>query len=99
MENKIKTIVISNKDRFIRFGYDWFEKFCEKFNTKIIIVNNETLSPNEELVQDIISILHVFSCRLYGLRKYKNQIEEDEEIAKELQNGNKPNAGTKTKDK
>ena len=90
MANKIKTIVISNKDRFIRFGYDWFEKFCEKFNTKIIIVNNETLSPNEELVQDIISILHVFSCRLYGLRKYKNQIEEDEEIAKELQNGNKP---------
>lgn len=99
MENKIKTIVISNKDRFIRFGYDWFEKFCEKFNTKIIIVNNETLSPNEELVQDIISILHVFSCRLYGFRKYKNQIKEDEEIAKELQNGNKPNAGTKTKGK
>ena len=99
MANKIKTIVISNKDRFIRFGYDWFEKFCEKFNTKIIIVNNETLSPNEELVQDIISILHVFSCRLYGLRKYKNQIKEDEEIAKELQNGNKPIAGTNTKDK
>ena len=99
MENKIKIIVISNKDRFIRFGYDWFEKFCEKFNTKIIIVNNETLSPNEELVQDIISILHVFSCRLYGLRKYKNQIKEDEEIAKELQNGNKSNAGTNTKNK
>ena len=99
MANKIKTIVISNKDRFIRFGYDWFEKFCEKFNTKIIIVNNETLSPNEELVQDIISILHVFSCRLYGLRKYKNQIKEDEEIAKELQNGNKPNTETNTQDK
>lgn len=88
MENKIKTIVISNKNRFIRFGYDWFEKFCEKFHTSIIVVNNETLSPNEELVQDIISILHVFSCRLYGLRKYKKQIKEDEEIAKELQNGN-----------
>ena len=90
MGNRIKTIVITNKDRFIRFGYDWFEKFCEKFNTEIIIVNNETLSPNEELVQDIISILHVFSCRLYGLRKYKNQIKEDEEIVKELQNGNSP---------
>lgn len=52
------------------------------------MVKNETLSPNEELVQDILSILHVFSCRLYGLRKYKKQIREDEEIAKELQNGN-----------
>ena len=47
---------------------------------------NEVLSPNEELVQDIISILHVFSCRLYGLRKYKRQIKEDSKIAKELQN-------------
>jgi len=96
MENKIKTIVISNKDRFIRFGYDWFEKFCEKFNTKIIIVNNETLSPDEELVQDIISILHVFSCRLYGLRKYKNQIKEDKEIAKELQDRNQSGRRTES---
>ncbi len=99
MENKIKTIVISNKDRFIRFGYDWFEKFCEKFNTKIIIVNNEILSPNEELVQDIISILHVFSCRLYGLRKYKKQIKEDEEIAKELQDRNQSNSRTDNQNK
>ena len=83
-ENDIRDVVIYTKDRFVRFGFDWFEKICEKFNTKIIIVNNETLSPNEELVQDIISILHVFSCRLYGLRKYKKQIKEDEEIAKEL---------------
>lgn len=99
MESKIKAIVISNKDRFIRFGYEWFEKFCEKFNTEIIVVNNETLSPNEELVQDIIAILHVFSCRLYGLRKYKNRIKGDEEIAEELQDGNKPNTKTETKDK
>lgn len=98
MRNRIKTIIIMNKDRFIRFGYDWFEKFCEKFNAKIIIVKNETLSPKEELVQDMIAILHVFRCRLYGLRKYKNQIKEDEEIVKELQNGNKPKSGTDTKD-
>ena len=44
-----------------------------KFNTNIIVVNNEELSPQEELVQDIVSILHIFSCRLYGLRKYKNR--------------------------
>ena len=98
MENRIKTIIITNKDRFIRFGYDWFEKFCEKFNTKIIIVNNEALSPKEELVQDMIAILHEFSYRLYGLRKYKNQIKGDEEIVKELKNGNKPKSGTDTKD-
>ena len=85
MEQKVKTIVITHKDRFVRFGYDWFEKFCAKFDTSILVVNNEDLSPQEELVQDIVSILHVFSGRLYGLRKYKKQIEGDDDIAKELQ--------------
>lgn len=95
MEQKIKTIVVTHQDRFIRFGYDWFERFCEKFHTTIVIVNNEELSPQEELVQDMISILHVFSCRLYGLRKYKNQIKRDEEIVKELQNRNSSNPRAK----
>ena len=98
MEQKIKTIIITHKDRFIRFGYDWFEKFCMKFNTTIVIVNNEELSPQEELVQDIVSILRVFSCRLYGLRKYKKQIERDEEIVKELQDGNISVRGTESQD-
>lgn len=47
---------------------------------------------------NIVSIFHVFSCRLYGLRKYKKQIEGDEEIAKELQDGNKPVTGTEGQD-
>ena len=99
MEQKIKTIVITHKDRFIRFGYEWFEKFCMKFHTTILVVNNEELSPQEELVQDIVSILHVFSCRLYGLRKYKKQIEKDEEIAEELQNGTESHAGAENQNK
>ena len=87
MENKIKMILISHQDRFVRFGFDWFEKFCNKFNVEIVVVKNEKLSPHEELVQDIVSILHVFSGRLYGLRKYKKQIEGDENIAKGIQDG------------
>lgn len=93
MEQKIKTIIVTHKDRFVRFGYDWFKKFCMKFNTTIVVVNNEELSPQEELVQDIVSIL-----QLYGLRKYKKQIEGDEEIAKELQNGNKSDSRAKNQD-
>ena len=49
-------------------------------------------------MQDIISILHVFSCRLYLLRKYKKQIERDEEIAEELQDGNKSNREAESQD-
>lgn len=88
MNNEIDTIIVTHKDRFIRFGYEWFEKFLAKFDVKLIVVNNEYLSPQEELVQDIISILHVFSCRIYGLRKYKKRIEEDEDIAKGIQDRN-----------
>ena len=101
-ENDIRDTVIyarvstRNQKDDLQNQVEFSKQFC---NAKGIIVNNETLSPNEELVQDIISILHVFSCRLYGLGKYKNQIKGDEEIAKELQNGNKPNAGADTKDK
>ncbi len=46
------------------------------------------LSPQEELFQDIISILHIFSCRIYGLRKYKKKIRGDEEVEKSIQDRN-----------
>lgn len=80
MQGKIKTIYITYQDRFIRFGYDWFEKLCNQNGTKIVVLNNQETSSNEELVQDVLSILHVFSCRLYGLRKYKHKISEDKEL-------------------
>ena len=41
MTNEISTIIITHKDRFVRFGFDWFEKFPNKFGVKFIIVNNE----------------------------------------------------------
>jgi putative resolvase len=82
----IKTIIVSHKDRFIRFGFEWFERFLKSNGVELIIVNNESLSPQEEMIQDLISIIHVFSCKIYGLRKYKTKIKEDEEIAKSLQN-------------
>ena len=76
MSGKIKTIIIAHKDRFIRFGYDWFEKLLKDSGVEIIVVNNESLSPEKEVIQDLISIIHVFSCRVYGLRKYKKDIKE-----------------------
>ncbi|MCW9133961.1 IS607 family transposase [Bacillus paramycoides] len=79
-DGNVSTIIIAHRDRFIRFGYEWFEKFLGKLGVEIIVVNNEKLSPQEELVQDLISIIHVFSCRIYGLRKYKKKMSEDKEL-------------------
>lgn len=79
-ENKVDKIIITYKDRFIRFGFEWFENYCEKYGTKIVVLNEEEKSYQQELVEDLISIIHVFSCRIYGLRKYKKQIQEDDEV-------------------
>ncbi len=46
----------------------------------------------------MVLILHVFSCQLQGLRKYKKQIERDEEIAEEFQDGNKSDRGAESQD-
>ena len=58
----------------MRFGYDWFEQFCERHGTEITVINGETFSPEEELVRDLIAIVTVFSARLHGLRSHKNLI-------------------------
>lgn len=97
VNGEISTIIIAHKDRFIRFGYEWHEKFLKGYGVEIVVVNNEMLSPQEELIQDLISIIHVFSCRISGLRKYKKKIGGDTDVTG-IQNGNKSNKGTKAID-
>lgn len=80
MDKKISKIIISHKDRFIRFGYDWFYNLCQSFGCDIEVVNNEKTSPEQEVVDDLISIIHCFSCRVYGLRKYKSEIIKDKDL-------------------
>lgn len=73
---EVSEIVIAHKDRLVRFGYEWFEKFCQDHGATLTVMNAETLSPEEEMTQDLLSIVHCFSSRLYGLRKYKKQIKQ-----------------------
>ena len=79
-KGEIGKIYITYKDRFVRFGFDWFERYCNHHDCEIVIINNPDTSPQQELIDDLISIIHVFSCRIYGLRKYKKDISEDESL-------------------
>jgi putative resolvase len=72
---EVGEIIIAHKDRLVRFGYDWFVGFCQRQGTIITVMNAKALSPEEEVTQDLLSIIHSFSSRLYGLRKYKQQIQ------------------------
>ena len=77
-EGKIDKIIISYKDRFVRFGFDWISDLLYRLTgTQIIIVENISTTPENELIQDLISIIHVFSCRVHGLRKYKKKLEKE----------------------
>ncbi|MEM6399231.1 MAG: IS607 family transposase [Cyanobacteria bacterium P01_D01_bin.116] len=75
-----KYIVVAHKDRLCRFGFDLVSWLCNKFQTKILVLDEKNLSPEQEMVEDVLAVIHVFSCRLYGLRKYKRKIIEDSEL-------------------
>jgi putative resolvase len=71
---QVKRLIIGYEDRLVRFGYSWFEAFCERHGTEIKVINGEAFSPQEELVRDLTAIITVFSARLHGLRSHKNAI-------------------------
>ena len=71
--NKISKVVISHKDRLTRFGFGYLETIFKMYNTEIEIINLEDdKSFQEELTEDLISIIHHFSMKFYGKRK--NQV-------------------------
>jgi predicted site-specific integrase-resolvase len=73
---QVRRILIAHRDRLVRFGYDYFEAFCQRLNTELIVVNGDTMSPEQELVQDLLAIVTVFGARLHGLRSYKQVLKE-----------------------
>jgi predicted site-specific integrase-resolvase len=79
----IQCLVVAHKDRLARFGFDLIEWLCEKFDCKLVVLYQQKYSPQAELVQDMLSVVHCFSSRVYGLRKYEKQLREDSEIQKQ----------------
>jgi len=79
--NQCNTIFVLHKDRLLRFGYELIEEFAKLHNTKIVVINkDDDKTDEEELVEDILNIIHVFSCRLNGKRSHINK-----KIIKELE--------------
>jgi predicted site-specific integrase-resolvase len=85
LQGDIGTIVVAHKDRLARFGFDLIEWLCEQFDCKIVVLNQVSLSPHQELVQDIVAILHSFSSRLYSIRRLENQIKQELQVEAEAQ--------------
>ena len=74
MNDEIGRLVLTHKDRLLRFGAELVFALCEAKSVEIVILNKgENLSFEEELAQDVLEIITVFSARLYGSRSKKNQ--------------------------
>lgn len=68
---EVDRIIVLYKDRLIRFGYDLIEYICKLNDTKIEIVDNSTISKEQELTEDLIQTITVFANRLYGAKSKK----------------------------
>lgn len=76
--SEVEKIVVLYKDRLLRFGFELVENLCNKYDTKIEIIDNTEKTEEQELVEDLVQIITVFSCRLQGKRanKAKKMIKE-----------------------
>lgn len=85
--NQIDRLVITHKDRLLRFGSELIFSLCEHFGVEVNIINRtEDSSVEEDLAKDVLEIITVFSARLYGSRSHKNKsiLEQLKKVAKDL---------------
>ena len=75
---EVDKVVVLYKDRLLRFGFELIENLCKKYGTKIEIIDNTEKTEEKELVEDLVQIITVFSCKLQGKRanKAKKMIKE-----------------------
>ena len=85
--NQVDRLVISHKDRLLRFGSELIFMLCEIYGVEVCIINrSEDSTFEEDLANDVIEIITVFSARLYGSRSHKNKniVDKLNEVAKSL---------------
>lgn len=84
IDGKVERLVLTHKDRLLRFGSELIFSLCEHFGTEVVIINRtEDSTFEEDLATDVLEIITVFSARLYGSRSHKNKkiVEGLEEVA------------------
>lgn len=74
IEGKINKLIVAYKDRLTRFGFELIEDLIKEYSNSEIIIENEKdeKEPKEELVDDVLQILNVYTAKMNGLRKYKS---------------------------
>ena len=91
INHEVKTVIVENKDRLVRFGFDLVKELFRQHGTEIIVVSDaDNKTYEQELTEDLISIIHYYSMKSYSNRRKMNKIkkilseeESDDEINSE----------------
>ncbi len=75
-KRELSLLLLAHEDRLCRFGFDWFASFAESHGCAIRVVNQPSLSPQAEWVEDLMAVVDSFSGHLPGLRRYRKRIRE-----------------------
>jgi putative resolvase len=70
-ERKVSRVIIVYEDRLTRFGFETLRKMFQAFGTEIEVINSGEKTPQEELVEDLITVVSHFAGKLYGMRSHK----------------------------
>ena len=73
MQKKLETVVVAHRDRLCRFAFELIQWILEKNEVKLVVLNESICSTEQELAEDLLSIIHVFSCKQMGKRRYKKE--------------------------
>jgi excisionase family DNA binding protein len=71
LNNEVSKVIIAYPDRLVRFGFEIIEEICKAHNCELVVLNKEDKTPEQELIEDLISILVSFSEKLQGMRSHK----------------------------
>lgn len=87
IQYKIKTVIISNKDRLTRVSFDMWKQLFRQFSCELIVANQDetnTENSEKEIFEDIISLLHCFAMRMYSARRKKKITLVEEDLTNEI---------------
>lgn len=78
-KREVSKIVVAHKERLVRFSFDFIEWFCNLHGCEIVIINNNFKTPQQEMLEDFLAIMHCYSSKLYFLRSYEKKIQKEAE--------------------
>ena len=74
-------LVVAHRDRLARFGFELIQWLVQQNGGSVLVLNQSDASPESELTEDLLAILHTFSCRMHGLRRYSAAIAQDQGLS------------------